>query len=331
MYKQFINMKEITYKDYKEFIKTHHEITIENVKIEIGQPKKIIEFQPKEFELEKINVWSFPQRGTWATHKGNFRGNWPPQMARNIILRYSKPREWVLDQMCGSGTTLVECKLLGRNAIGVDINKNCIMLTRDRLNFEYTPLDPNFPQITIRTYVGDARNLNLIDDESIHLIATHPPYASIIPYNKREKIPGDLSTMRRIDEYIWAMKEIAKESYRVLKPGRYCAILVGDTRRHRHHVPIAFRVMQVFLDVGFILKEDIVKYQWKTKTTREKWGGLTKVANECWVDIDERTKGHYIDFYLLYYEHLFIFRKPKDNGDFRRYKESMKWWKEGVF
>jgi DNA modification methylase len=325
MPEQYISMKEITYKDYKEFIKTHNEVTIEKTKVKIGQPKKIKDFQPKEFELEKINVWSFPKRGTWATHKGNFRGNWPPQMARNIILRYSKPAEWILDQMCGSGTTLIECKLLGRNAIGVDINKNCIMLTLDRLNFEYNPLDPKFPEVKIKTYVGDARNLNLIEDESIHLIATHPPYASIISYNKKENIPGDLSTIRSIDKYIEGMKEIAKESYRVLKPGRFCAILVGDTRRRRHHVPIAFRTMQAFLEAGFILREDIIKYQWKTKTTREKWGGLTKVSDECWVDINKKGKKYYIDFYLLYYEHLFIFRKPEKDEDLGIYKDSIKW------
>jgi len=321
-------MKEITDTEYKEFIKTHNEITIENVKVKIGQPKKIVEYQPKNFELEKTNIWSFPERGTWATHQGNFRGNWPPQMARNLIIRYSKPGETVLDQMCGSGTTLIECKLLGRNAIGVDINPDSIMLTRDRLNFNYTPLDQGYQNLTIRTYVGDARNLDLLEKDSIDLIATHPPYASIISYNKKAKIPGDLSTLHKIDEYVKGMKEIAIESYRVLKPGRFCALLVGDTRRHRHHVPIAFRVMQAFLDVGFILREDVVKYQWKTKTTREKWGGLTKVADECWVNIDKEKRKYYMDFYLLFYEHLFIFRKPEKNEDIRMHKDSMKWWSE---
>jgi DNA modification methylase len=325
MQKYHGTMTEITDEDYREFIKTHNEVMIENVKVKIGQPKKITEYQPKDFELETTNVWSFPERGTWATHQGNFRGNWPPQMARNIILRYSKSGETVLDQMCGSGTTLIECKLLGRNAIGVDINQDCIMLTRDRLNFNYKPLDPNYPNITIKTYVGDARNLNLIEDESIHLIATHPPYAGIISYSKQNRVQGDLSAVHSIDEYINGMREIAKESYRVLKPGRFCAILMGDTRKHRHHVPIAFRTMQAFFEAGFILREDIVKYQWKTKTTREKWGGLTKVAEECWVDIDKKAKKYYMDFYLLFYEHLFIFRKPENDEDISQYKDSIKW------
>ncbi len=324
--KDYISMKEVTDEDYREFVKTHKEIMIEDVRIKIGRQKRIEEYHPRDFVLETTNVWSFPERGAWATHQGDFRGNWPPQMVRNIVLRYSKPGETVLDQMCGSGTTLIECKLLGRNAIGVDINLDYVMLTRDRLNFVYTPLDPDYPRVTIKTYVGDARNLDLVEDESIHLIATHPSYVNIIPYSKEKKIEGDLSSVHSIDEYIDGMREIAEECYRVLRPGRFCAILVGDIRRHRHHVPIAFRTMQVFLESGFILREDIIKHQWRTKTTREKWEGLTKVAEECWVDIDRRPRKYYMDFYLLYYEHLFIFRKPEKNEDLRHYKDSMKWW-----
>ncbi|MEN2974996.1 MAG: DNA methyltransferase [Candidatus Caldarchaeales archaeon] len=327
MSERYIGMKEVTCKDYERFIEVNGEVVIEDVKIRIGKPKRIRELQPRGFKLETTNVWSFPERGTWATHQGDFRGNWPPQMVRNIIIRYSKLNETVLDQMCGSGTTLIECKLLGRNAIGVDININCIMLTLDRLNFEYNPPDPSFPRTWIRTYVGDARNLDLIEDETIDLIATHPPYVNIIRYNKRERMPGDISAVGSLDEYIDSMKEIARESYRVLKPGRFCAILVGDIRRQRHHVPVAFRTMQAFLEAGFILREDIIKYQWKTKTTREKWAGLAKTADECWVDI-EKGRRYYTDFYLLYYEHLFIFRKPLREDDIRQYRDSMKWWSD---
>ena len=314
---KYIPMREITEKDYEKFLKKHKEVVFED---RIGKRRVAIKLEgyriipedrlhPRNFELEGTTIWSFPHRGDWATHKGDFRGNWAPQVARNIILRYSKPGEWVLDQMCGSGTTLIECKLLGRNAIGVDINLNCIMLTRDRLNFPYKPLDPNYPEnIQIKTYVGDARNLDKIEDESIDLIATHPPYASIIPYSK-DKIEGDLSYVHSIDEYIDEMRKVAEESYRVLKAGRYCAILIGDTRRNKHYVPIAFRVMQAFLDVGFILKEDIIKHQWRCKAT------------PFWL---EKSIKH--NFLLLMHEHLFIFRKPKKSENLSKYKASLKWW-----
>jgi SAM-dependent methyltransferase len=320
-------MTEVTDRDFRNFVKEHRQVTIESATIKIGQHKNIESYKPDQFTLERTNAWSFPERGKWATHQGNYRGNWPPQMARNIILRYSKPSETVLDQMCGSGTTLIECRLLGRNVIGVDINRDSIMVTRDRLDFDYIPLDSDFPKISTKTYVGDARNLNLIKDDSIDIVATHPPYANIIAYSsKKNSVQGDLSFARSLQGYLEGMKEIARESFRVLRPGRACAILIGDTRKHRHHVPIAFRVMQGFLEAGFILREDIMKYQWKTKTTREKWQGLSKVAKECWVDIDkEKRKGHYTDFLLLTHEHLFIFRKPETGEDTSDFKSSMKW------
>ena len=132
----------------------------------------------------------------------------------------------VLDQMMGSGTTLVECKLLGRRAVGVDINPDAVMVARNRLDFSYASLDVDYVAPEIKTYVGDARSLDLIEPESIDLIATHPPYANIIPYcHDRE---GDLSSVHNIAEFQDEMRKVALECMRVLKPGKHCPILMGD-------------------------------------------------------------------------------------------------------
>jgi len=63
------------------------------------------------------------------------------------------------------------------------------------------------------------------------------------------------------------MREVARQSFRVLKPDRYCVILTCDPRIKKHYVPGAFRVLQAFLDSGFILKEDITKHQWRCTST----------------------------------------------------------------
>lgn len=296
-------MREITQKDYEKWIKKHKEIVIEDTRIPLGRKREIKKLQPEKFELQTTSVWSFPKRGNWATHKGNFRGNWAPEIARNIILRYSKEGDTVLDQMVGGGTTLIECKLLNRYGIGIDINKEAAMLTRDRLNFDFET------STTQRTFVGDARDLNLLKDNSIDLIATHPPYANIINYSKNSKkhIEGDLSYVQNIEEFAGEIKKVAEESFRVLKPGKYCAILIGDTRRYKHYVPISFKVLQSFLDVGFILKEDVIKKQWQCKTTGF-WTNKSKEYN----------------FLLIMHEHLFVFRKPEKDEKLKKFQESMK-------
>ncbi|WP_456472757.1 TRM11 family SAM-dependent methyltransferase [Methanocaldococcus sp.] len=315
MNEKYISMKEVTYDDYYEFIKEHKFVIIEDTKLEIGKNWKIKTFQPEKFELEHTNVWSFPKRGDWATHYLNakYRGNWAPQIVRNLILRYSKEGDTILDPFVGSGTTLIEAKLLFRNAIGVDINMDAAILTLDRLRFKYRPLNiDEKPKTWIKVFVGDARNLDKIEDESIDLIATHPPYANIVKYTKNAnngKVEGDLSKVHSIDKFIDEMKKVAREFFRVLKPGKYCAILIGDTRRNKHHVPISFRVMQAFLEEGFILKEDIIKLQHNMKAT------------PLW-----KKRSIELNFLLLQYEHLFVFRKPEKNEKINKFKESMKWW-----
>ncbi len=250
-------------------------------------------------------MWSFPKRGDWATHRGDYRGNWAPEIPRNLILRYSTEGDTVLDQMVGGGTTLIECKLLGRNGIGVDINSDAIMITRDRLRFD--SIDENFPETGQKTYVGNARNLDKISDESIDLIATHPPYLNIIPYTQ-EQVKGDLSSVHDLNEFAEEMKIVAQESIRVLKSGKYCGILIGDTRRHKHYVPISARILQAFLKAGFILKEDIIKQQWNCKAT----GFWKKKSQES-------------NFLLIMHEHLYVFRKPEKDEETTRLKDSKKW------
>ena len=296
-------MREVTYEEYQDFFRHNREVIIEGTPVKLVDWGHLKLFEPKDFALEKTTVWSFENRGKWATHRGNYRANWAPEIPRNLIMRHTSPGELVLDQMVGSGTTLVECKLLGRNSIGVDINLDAVMVAWNRLDFTYA--GTNTVQ---KLYQGDARHLDLIDDESIDLIATHPPYASIVPFSKQKKIEGDLSHVHSIEEFVAEMKDVAEESFRVLKPGKHCAILIGDTHRHKHYVPIAFRIMEIFLDAGFILREDVIKRQWHTQTMRGRW-----------------RESYKHDFLLTYPEHLFIFRKPDKNEKLSEFKESMKW------
>lgn len=244
---------------------------------------KETKWQPDNFELQMTTIWSFPDRGDWATHNPNYRGNWSPYIPRNLILRYSKEQDLVLDQFVGGGTTLVEAKLLNRNIIGVDINPNALELCNKAIKFEWD----NSAQVNV--IQGDARNLDFIDDESIDFICTHPPYANIIRYS--EDIDGDLSHLK-VADYLEEMKKVAFESYRVLKKNKFCSILMGDTRQKGHIVPMSFEVMKIFEAAGFRIKEIIIKEQHNCKAT-----GYWKNSSIKY------------NFLLIAHEYLFVFKK----------------------
>ena len=231
--------------------------------------------------MEKNTIWSFPDRGEWATHSGKYRGNWSPYVPRNLLLKYSKVGDWVLDQFAGSGTSLVEAKLLNRNAIGVDINTNALLLSENNLKFE----SDNKSRIVLKE--GTAENLDFIKDNSIDMICTHPPYADIIKYSSG--ILGDISLLK-YDDFLASMNKVASEANRVLKKNRICAFMIGDIREHGYVRPLGMNTMQKFIDNGFKLKEIIIKEQHNCRST------------SYW-EKKERS------FYLLAHEYIFVLEK----------------------
>jgi DNA modification methylase len=258
------------------------------------------EVGPLFWEPEWKTVWSFPERGNWATHNPKYRGNFAPQIARNIIEMYSEKGDTILDPMVGAGTTLIEAKLLERNALGLDINPQAVELTKKALNFKH------HPQTEQKVKVADACDLSFLKDESFDLILTHPPYMNIIKYSEGE-IAGDLSNTGSLPKFCDKIESIANELFRVLKrdKSRCTSGLIGDTRKGKHFVPLAFHVLQRFLRIGFVLKEDIIKIQHHCKYT-ERW----------------RAKAQRDKVYLIMHEHLFVFRKPYEGEDLSRLRFS---------
>lgn len=236
---------------------------------------------PNNFKPEATTIWSFPDRGSWATHSGEYRGNWSPYVPRNLILRYSNPGEWILDQFMGSGTTLIEGKLLNRNVIGIDINPQAVSISEANLQFQCGKNSKVF----IRN--GNATNLYFIKNSSIDFICTHPPYANIIKYSNG--IEGDISLFD-VDEFLIAMRKVATEAFRVLKKKKMCAVMIGDIRKHGAVIPLGFRVMECFLQAGFTNKEIIIKEQHNCRST------------DYWKKQNKK-------FLLLAHEYIFVFQK----------------------
>ena len=181
----------------------------------------------------------------------------------------------------GSGTTLVEAKLLNRNAVGVDVNPQSVSFSEANLQFQ---CDTNSKIVTRN---GNAIDLYFIKDSHIDFICTHPPYADIIKYSK--EINGDISLLG-VEEFLKKIWRVAEESYRVLRKGKMCAVMIGDIRKYGKVIPLGFRMMERFLQAGFTNKEIIIKEQHNCRSTN------------YW-----KRQEH--DFLLLNHEYIFVFQK----------------------
>lgn len=252
----------------------------------------------ESFTQEITTAWSFPERGSWATHNPKYRGNFAPQIPRNLILKYSKEGDFILDPMVGSGTTLIEAKLLHRNADGIDINQEAVDMTKKALDFEYNTKSKQ------NVFLGDARDLSFYKTNSVDLIITHPPYLNIVQYSKNT-IEKDLSSISSVPRFFSEMNLIAMELFRVTKEDHYCAILIGDTRKGQHYLPLSYYMLITFLKAGFVLKEEIIKAQHNC------------VYSKRWIQSAKKY-----NFYLIMHEHLYVFRKPLKDENLSRIKYS---------
>jgi len=277
---------------------------VEKDKIQLRIPRKakVDEWYPKKFHIKRETVWAFENRGSWAVHQGDYRGNWAPQIPRTLIELYSKEKEndIVLDPFVGGGTTLIEAWLSDRRSFGVDISPMAIATTNARIQ-EMTEHAQKDLRISLRDELrpvvieGDSRKLRNhlrrfdIADNSINLVCAHPPYLNSLRYTAT--IDEDLSHISDPIDFGNQLQSIAEQIFYLLKDDGTCAVLIGDVRKKRKIIPLGFLTLERFLREDFKLKDIIIKRQYQDSSTRFYY-----------------TKRDKLDF-LLAHEYLFIFSK----------------------
>ena len=105
--------------------------------------------------------WTSKQRAAHSLHEISYRACFKPQLPRFFITRLTDPGDMVFDPFMGRGTTLLEAALLGRDALGNDVNPLSRMLVEPRL------APPAAPEVESRLC---ALSLGGVQDET----AAHP-------------------------------------------------------------------------------------------------------------------------------------------------------------
>ncbi len=249
----------------------------------------------KEYdEIITDSLWLFDRRDTSGAHSGWYWGNFIPQIPRQIMLRYTKKGDWVLDAFVGSGTTLIECRRLGRNGIGIELNPEVATKAMQLVESE-----ENKDNVITEIITGDSRTINLqeiLDKYKIkhfQLLIMHPPYHDIIKFSKNE---NDLSNAKSLEEFLKMFGEVIDNTTPYLEKGRYFALVIGDKYSKGEWIPLGYYCMNEVLKRGYLLKSIIVKNFEETKGKRNQ--------KELW-----RYRALAGGFYVFKHEYIMLFQK----------------------
>lgn len=175
-----------------------------------------------QLTLQTTTLWDYPSQHYGGEIQGDqkYVGATPSYVIWNLLQRYTRKNDLVLDPMCGSGTTLDVCTDLERRGLGFDI----------------APYRADIQK-------ADARKLP-VDDESVDFYFVDPPYSDHVDYSDEPACIGKLSALE--PAYYEAMEAVIRESFRVLKNKRYMALYVCDSfKKKKPFMPIGFRLFAI--------------------------------------------------------------------------------------
>ena len=203
-------------------------------------------------QSQVTTLWDYPSQhyGEGEQGSASFRGATPSYVIWNVVQRFSKEGETVLDPFCGSGTTLDVCKDTNRKGIGYDV----------------APARADIQN-------ADARSIPL-KNKTVDLIFFDPPYADNLDYSDDPRCLGKLKPDGRFQR---AMRLVIAECARVLRDDRVLAIYVCDVfKKDRGFYPLGFEIFE--MTKADFIPIDVVAVVRHNKTLE--MGNYRKAADE---------------------------------------------------
>lgn len=250
----------------------------------------------KDLDLNVDSLWIINERDKSGKHSNVYHGNFIPQIPNQLIRRYTKEEDCVLELFSGSGTTLFECEALNRKYIGFDINKQINSFVKSKME-DCTAIEYNINECDVTDEeafdISMGTSCKKLKLNFVDFIIAHPPYLDIIKFTQDSR---DLSQISSLDLFISKFVQAMKNSLKYLKRNKYFAIIAGDVYKNSEVVPLAFHIMNaVKMNFDVKLKGIIIK---NIEGNRGKLG-----SQDIW-----KYRALQSDYFIFKHEYIFVFK-----------------------
>ena len=254
----------------------------------------------REYEdIMTDSLWLIPERDRSGAHLADYHGNFVPQIPFQAMKRFTRAGDVVLDPFLGSGTTLIECRRLGRHGIGIELRPELTKLARQRIAREKNEFG-----IQTRALSGDSSDLKTaprliskalqsLNRDQLQLAILHPPYHSIIKFSDST---DDLSNCADVELFLRKFAQVIDVVTPFLEPKRYLVLVIGDMYEGGQWIPLGFNCMQEVIRHGYRLKSIVVKDMQGNRAKRN--------LENIW-----RYRALAGGFYIFKHEYVMFFQK----------------------
>lgn len=181
-----------------------------------------MKFKRPPLRLQVTTLWDYPSQDYGEGQQGvaGYKGATPSYIIWNLLQRYTKEKDLVVDPFAGSGTTLDVARDLNRRALGYDVH----------------PTRKDIFRVDARKLPGELTG-------KVDLVFMDPPYSTHLDYGPDPRDIGKLDAAG--GEYYRAMEQVFGEVHRILKPGGYVGLYVSDSFvKGKGFYPIGFELFE---------------------------------------------------------------------------------------
>lgn len=252
----------------------------------------------KDSDINVDSLWLIQERDKTGKHTNAYHGNFIPQIPYQLLKRYTKENDIVLDLFMGSGTTLFECETLSRRFIGFDINEEIIKTVEKKMQESTIPFvikkcdvtNPESFELNLK------ESFDLLQGDGLDFFIAHPPYMDIIKFTNLQE---DLSQILELPVFLERCSLSIKNAFKHLKNNKYFAVIMGDVYKNSEVIPLSFYIMySIKKSMNVKLKGIIIK---NIAGNRGKLG-----CQNIW-----KYRALKSDYYLFKHEYIFVFKKIK--------------------